>query len=152
MTTEEIILDCSGTQKEGDVTGDDRDLKQKKIKYDFQVMRVDCRVKFKFTQESAGGNQYAVLKLKCGPIKKIEVPTLTLWKCSSGKSLETTFTLEPDGHAIWKKKNAGNFPFQNLYLYLYLKVLTSHDIYIFQVIMWLCTTTSLLAVKWNTKK
>ena len=160
--TEEFILDCSGREKAGTVTGD-ADARgfrgtMIKIKYDFQVIRVECRVKWKFTQASAGGDKYADLKLKCGSTKKRAIkckqrPAKATWTLASCEKscLQTAFALEPDGvHAIWKRKKKGTFYFKICICFL--EVLTSHDIYIFQVIMWLCTTTSLLAVKWNTKK
>ena len=157
--TEEIILDCSGATRRGCVTKDDRGLIQKKIKYDFRIIRVECRVKWKFTQARAGGDKYADLKLKCGSTKKRAIkfkqrPAKATWTLASCEKsfLDTVFALTPDGvHALWQKKNAGNFLFQNLYLLFEGSDFSRHSLHFFQVIAWLCTTTSLLAVKWNTK-
>ena len=124
MTTEEIVLDCSGHKKEGLVTSDDRGLTQKKIKYAFQVIRVDCRVKWKFKSGSPAeaGKWWSPrteLKFECGPTKKKKRkskdeprPMLTLASCGES-SLEKKFALEPDGvHAIWKRKKKGTFYFK----------------------------------------
>ena len=120
MATEEITLDCSGTEREGLITSDDRGLIQKKIKYAFQVIRVDCRVKWKFKRgPKAEAGECTELKFKCGPTKKKKRkgkeeprPTLTLISCGES-SLEKEFALEPDGvHAIWKRKKKGTFYFK----------------------------------------
>ena len=111
--TEEIILDCSGEQKEGTLFGDDKGLILRKIKYDFQVIRVECRVKWKFTPASAGED--VELTLKCGKKKrkgKDSRAILTLASCGKS-SLETAFVREPDKvHPIWQKKKAGTFYFK----------------------------------------
>ena len=73
MTTEEIVLDCSGREIVGLVTNDDKGLIQRKIKYAFQVVRVNCRVKWKFRPPAEAGTECAELKLKGGPKPKRDV-------------------------------------------------------------------------------
>ena len=112
MTEEVLVFDFSGQKKRtspgSDSFAEDKGLGENVLtmKYNFQVVRVECRLKWKLS-----GHGAAVLKLKCGPKRNPDKPksTKTLVSCKDDV-LEKTFNLEPEPDVmdtIWEEKKAG---------------------------------------------